>query len=266
MYSYVGNKVVDNKIEVDQDLFWNEQTSESVMKRLDKIADEARLLNINPGIIMPLDYKWYSNDWLSKDITDKYRIGVVIDIEADFALMKEIIKKSNIKILKILPYESRILKKDYQKVIDFLNYISDLNIAVIVCCAYGSELVYQTNGVELAEFILRSGFSKPLILAHGGMVKIFDAHSLMTSYDNVYIDLSFALDYWNGSSLIKDYAFAIKKVKGERILYGSDYPVISFQDAMETFACFCKEHEISDEYKDKIMLKNYRKLLDSLEG
>jgi len=118
-------------------------------------------------------------------------------------------------------------------------------------------LLYRTNGVELAFKIKEMYPDIPIILAHGGGPRVFDAMSLMNEYDDVYMDLSFSLKYWWNSSVIDDYAFALRKLKGKNVLYGSDYPYVSFKDSYNYFAFFAKIKNII--YTEDICYNNFKK-------
>jgi predicted TIM-barrel fold metal-dependent hydrolase len=49
---------------------------------------------------------------------------------------------------------------------------------------------------------------------------------------NIYLDLSFVIPYFRGSSLIeRDLGFVIHKLGAERMIYGSDHPEVTVRAA-----------------------------------
>jgi len=163
-----------------------------------------------------------------------------------------------IKIIKILPYEQKILRKKYSNIIEIAEYIKEKKMILTICSTYGSKLLYDTNGVELASYIKKK-IDVPIILAHGGGPKIFDAMSIALEYDNIFLDLSFSLKFWWNSSVIKNYAFALKKLECKRCFYGSDYPYVNFDESLDYFLKFINKYKFSHEEKNNILYFNFNK-------
>jgi len=161
-----------------------------------------------------------------------------------------------IKIIKILPYDEKITKEIYPKIVEIAKTIKEKKMVLSICSTYGSKLLYETNGVELAAKI-KSEVDLPIILAHGGGPKIFDSMTMALEYEDVFLDLSFSLKYWQGSSVIRDYAFAIKKLEGNRCFYGSDYPYVNFNESIDCFLEFMNEYKFSKKYRDRILCTNF---------
>lgn len=172
------------------------------------------------------------------------------------------LKKSGIKMLKLLPYEQQLLYEDYDRVCDYALKAQEQDMILTICGAYGSKDVYRTNGVELAAHILDAGFKNPLIIAHGGMVRLLDTHSLMCEYPNLFIDISFTIPYWWGSHVIEDLNFVIQRAEFEHVFWGSDYPNHSFDDALYYFDLFCKKFQITPQNRDKLLSANFEKFYE----
>lgn len=169
------------------------------------------------------------------------------------------LRESGVKMLKLLPYEQRLLRGDYPAVADYALLAQKYDMAITMCASYGSTNLYNTNGVELAAYILECGFTNPLIIAHGGMVKVLDTYSLMDVYENLYMDISFTLPFWKGSTVIQDYAFVLKKLSFERTFYGSDYPYVTMEEALEVFDWFCDTYNVDSAARDMLLRANFEK-------
>ncbi len=209
--------------------------------------------NISQAVVYILDEKI-----LSQDITipKNLIVSTTVGIQKNYQLDIKKASYKNIKILKILPYDQKIFRKQYPKIRELAQLAKDQKMVLSICSTYGSKMIYDTNGVELATYIKKS-VDLPIILAHGGGPKIFDAMSISLDYEDVFLDLSFSLKYWWNSSVIKDYAFAVKKLEGSRCFYGSDYPYVSFKESMSYFLKFITKYDISDEDKKQILTNNF---------
>jgi predicted TIM-barrel fold metal-dependent hydrolase len=72
-----------------------------------------------------------------------------------------------------------------------------------------------------------------IILAHSGGSRILDALLVAKANSNVYLDLSYSLLYYQGSSVLGDFLFAVKKIGAQRVIYGSDYPEVGIVESFE---------------------------------
>lgn len=169
----------------------------------------------------------------------------------------EDVRRHGVKIIKLLPYRQQIFCEAFDVVCDYAKKVQELGMVLTICGSYGSKDVYRTNGVELAARILNAGFENPLILAHGGMVRQLDTHSLMCEYPNLYMDISFTIPYWWGSHVIQDLHFVMEKNQYERIFWGSDYPYHSFEEELEYFDRFCAAYGVSAQNREKMLFGNF---------
>ncbi|WP_167955992.1 amidohydrolase family protein [Anaerosporobacter faecicola] len=185
-------------------------------------------------------------------------------LEKICSLELEKLKNHNIRFVKILPYEQNIDYKDFPKILEYAKKIQEYNMCLVICAAYGSKNIYKTNGIHLAEYLLGNGIISPLIVAHGGMTKVLDTLLLMEEYPNLFMDISFSLYYWWGSTVIQDYAFVIKKMSGKRIFYGSDYPNVTIEQSLNIFKDFCYKYDINSSIQQNILNSNFSELCNSL--
>ena len=177
--------------------------------------------------------------------------------EKESIIELEMLRNHNIRFVKLLPYEQNIFYEDFPLVLEYAKKVEEQKMCLVICAAYGSKKIYRTNGIHLVEYLLRNGIKTPIIVAHGGMPKIFDMMLLMDEYPNLFMDISFTLYYWWGSTIIQDYAFVIKKLSGKRIFYGSDYPYVSIEDSKNIFNEFCSKFEISKDIERDILTNNF---------
>ncbi|MFX1314071.1 MAG: amidohydrolase family protein [Promethearchaeota archaeon] len=228
---------------------------EEVNPFLIQLSNLIKTNNILYAVVYVLDKNvLYYNFDLPKNLIISCTLGINDTYKKDI----EQAYNKDIKIIKILPYEQEITKKKYSNILEIAQYAEEKRMILTICSTYGSKLIYDVNGIKLAVF-LKKKFDIPIILAHGGATKVLDAMSIALDYDNIYLDLSFSLKYWWGSSILKDYAFALKKLNCDRIFYGSDYPYVDFDISMKTFLDFIKKYDFSEDNKEKLAFKNFNK-------
>lgn len=148
--------------------------------------------------------------------------------------------------VKFHPYIQSLTRDTFAQVKRTAEVVDKNDLLTIIDCSYGSELLYQTNGVELGHELARH-VDSPILLAHGGGPRILDAVSSAEAIPNVYLDTSFSLQFWEGSSVIQDYKFAASRLGGERLLWGSDDPFVGQLPSFERATEFATDHIESQE-------------------
>ena len=236
------------------------ETVEGAQKELDELKLVLSRYEIEQAILYMIGDHDFERGFYKLDFGEKIIPSCMLDPRLPAPVLEELLAaccKAGVRILKLLPYEQHIMRTEYPLVAAFAQIVQRFGMMLTICCAYGSVDIYNTNGVELAAYILERGFTKPLILAHGGMVRVLDAYALMDIYDNLYMDISFTLPCWKGSSVIQDYAFVLKRLC-VRAFYGSDYPYVSMEDSIQSFDWFCKKYQFSAKEKEMLLKTNFK--------
>lgn len=237
------------------------ETVEDAQKELDELKLMLSGYGIEQAVLYMIGDHDFERGFYKLDFGEKIIPSCMLDPRLPAPVLEEQIAaccKAGVRILKLLPYEQHIIKTEYPLVAAFAQIVQRFGMTLTICCAYGSVDIYNTNGVELAAYILEHGFTNPLILAHGGMVRVLDAYALMDVYDNLYMDISFTLPCWKGSSVIQNYAFVLKRLSCVRVFYGSDYPYVSMEDSIQSFDWFCKERQFSAREKEMLLETNFK--------
>jgi len=226
-----------------------------VNKYLKELSQKLKKNQIDEAVVYILDERVLLK---SIEKPNNLILGCIIGIHDKIGIFSDAASKKGIKIIKLLPYEQKITRDKFDRVIDLATYLSEKKMVLTICSTYGSKFLFDTNGPELAAYI-KKYVDIPIILAHGGGPKVFDAMSLALSYDDIYLDTSFSLIYWSGSSVIQDFAFALKKLECERIFYGSDYPNIGFDESLTNFKDFLRTYNFSMEEEENLLFNNFCK-------
>lgn len=244
---------------------WESIKKDTAKELLQKLSEDIHDNGIHRALLYALDEDWKRHDWFPAAFPDNIIPGMLVNpLSGDIEKQLDILKSNHVKFVKILPYEQRIFRDSYKRVLEFVQKIEERNMVLTVCCAYGSRYLYDTNGVELVSYLVNHEINTPIIMAHGGMVKVFDALSLMVEFPNLYMDISFTIPYWWDSSVLDDYAFVFKKLSCNRIFYGSDYPYVELKKACDYFERFCDRYGIAEGDKNKILHENFEVLLGKI--
>jgi predicted TIM-barrel fold metal-dependent hydrolase len=99
-----------------------------------------------------------------------------------------------------------------------------MNIPVLIdAFPDGTHLMQGFNPLDYAT-LANTCPETTFIWAHMGGHYVIDFMMLAKRLNNVWMDTSYSLLYYRGSSITDDLAYAMKSMRFKRILYGSDYP------------------------------------------
>lgn len=133
---------------------------------------------------------------------------------------------------------------------------------IFVCTAIGSQKVYTIDPLKVAAEIA-SWVDSPVILAHAGGAKIVEAFLIADAYPHVFLETSFSLPFWEGSSIEQDIAFAMKKMGAGRWLYGSDAPYCSEALALDAHRRFFDKFKFDQSFSDRVMGLTAKEILST---
>lgn len=161
------------------------------------------------------------------------------------------------------PYLQEIDANGLLKIKQFLQSGALNERPVFVCTAIGSQRIYDIEPLKVAQKIA-SWIDSPVILAHCGGAKIIDALLLADAYPHIYLETSFSLAYWQGSSVEQDIAFAMKKLGAKRWLYGSDAPYCSEAAALQAHQLFFEKFGFDDNFQEWVQGLSAKQILSTM--
>jgi predicted TIM-barrel fold metal-dependent hydrolase len=146
-----------------------------------------------------------------------------------------------IRALKFHPYLQRVEAADFPLAGEVARTAEGLGMFVMVCCAYGTRALDRYSGVRLAAY-LSEQVSCPIVMSHAGGARILDAMLVAAAASNLYLDTSYSLPYYLGSSVEGDFAFAMRKLGSGRWVYGSDAPFDDLTRSLQVTLEFLDRH------------------------
>jgi len=167
--------------------------------------------------------------------------------------------------LKFHPYLQRIDRAQFSRACELARTAQSLGMFVMVCGSYGTRALGRYSGVELAS-ALSDHVTCPIVLSHAGGAKVLDAMLLAADAVNVYLDTSFSVPYYIGSSVETDFAFAMRKLGTHRWVYGSDAPFYGPKEALAVTLQFFERHRFTTAEIDDVLYVTAARLLGGQRG
>ena len=143
-------------------------------------------------------------------------------------------------------YFQRITHDQHSNVLSLAKAAADLRLPILIDSSFGSTDMYRCDNLSLAASILKEVSDVPVMLMHSGGARAMEAFLLADACPNVLLDTSFSVPYFLGSTIESDLAFAYKRIGVERVVFGSDFPYISFEDALSKTRLFFERNGFSD--------------------
>jgi uncharacterized protein len=181
----------------------------------------------------------------------------IIDFRrADIAEYLQMVKNAGIKGIIFNSYLQEIADSDFASVLNACKIAAGLGLFICIDGSYGTSKMYTYDNMKLACFIADNITSVPIVIIHSGGYRILEAMLLAADKKNVWLDTSFSLPYYIGSSIEQDYAFAYKRIGTHRVMYGSDYPYDNSDNAIKIHLDFFRKHNFTESEIEHIFFNN----------
>ena len=158
-------------------------------------------------------------------------------------------KALGVDAIKFHSYVQEIEAKDFPEALLLAQVARDLKMPLFIDTSYGTARMYRCDNLRLAAFVLESITDTPVVLLHSGGARILEA-LVLAGCPNVVLESSFTMDYYQGSTVEQDLAFAYKKLEPGRVAFGSDFPYVSFEDSHKNMKRFLKNHDFDEEARE----------------
>lgn len=172
--------------------------------------------------------------------------------------------KSGVKGIKFHAYLQKIGPENYPKIVEISLLAEKLGMFICIDTSYGTINMYRYDNLLLASQIAYNVKEAPIILLHSGGARAIQAMLMADMQRNIYLETSLTIPYYEGSSLWKDLAFCYKKLNCDRVLYGTDFPYVTFNKSLDGHSLFFREFNFSEYEIEKIMYLNAAKLTATL--
>ena len=166
--------------------------------------------------------------------------------------------------IKFHSYIQKIQEEDFADIVSLCEYAQELGMFICIDTSYGTINLYKYDNLRLAVEVADRIKSAPIVLLHSGGARVLEAMLIADMQENIYVETSLTIPFYDGSGLWKDIAYTYRKLNCDRVLYATDFPYITFERSFETHTRFFTEFDFKAEEIEKIMYMNARKLLAGL--
>jgi len=181
--------------------------------------------------------------------------------QKDINAYLEKVKAAGVNAIMFNSYLQQIATKDFNAVLNVCKWAEANGIIVCIDGSYGTTKMHVYDNLKLACFITENVTKTPIVIVHSGGYRVIEFFLFAEHHKNVWLDTSFSLPYYIGSSLEQDYAFVYKKMPN-RVIYGSDYPYKSALEAIETHQKFFDKYGFSEIQQEQILHSNALELFN----
>lgn len=186
-------------------------------------------------------------------------ISIIFDYKDNWEAVKKTASEEKVKALKIHSRIQKITADDYPVLIEKLEEIINDKPLIIDAMYYGENLAYQPNLANIIS-IARKFKNKPVIVAHSGGYEVLKYFYHLKTLENIYFDLSLSLSYLQHSSVFTDYKNLLKFGNKDKIIFGTDYPLINPANHLDVFMKVCTELNLGESEMDKVLFSNSKSL------
>lgn len=170
------------------------------------------------------------------------------------------LKTSGVNAIMFNSYLQQISENEFSRVISACKYASKNELIVCIDGSYGTSKMYAYDNIKLACLVADEVTDTPIVIVHSGGYRVIEAMLLAADKKNVWLDTSFSLPYYINSSIEQDFAFVLKQLNCDRIVFGSDYPYMEVEKTLEQHLNFFRKYSFSEEEQEKILFRNAFKL------
>ena len=172
------------------------------------------------------------------------------------------LKGAGVDAIKFHSYQQRICSSNIPAAVNIAVKAAQLNMPIFLDTSYGSTKMYCYDNLKLAAAIIDRVTTVPIVFLHSGGARAIEAMLLAESAPNVFLDMSFSVNYYLGSTIEQDLAFAYKRVGAQRVLYGSDFPYVGFDRSRQSALEFLDRNGFSSREQSTILWESANRLFN----
>ncbi|MDR5637914.1 amidohydrolase family protein [Thermosynechococcus sp. PP42] len=239
-----------------------EVTPESVLATLDSYKPSlASATSIN--LIILNDYFFMTNG-IQEFLKSLYNVCPnLASITATTPISKALafcyldnLKQFGVKGIKFHCYTQKISESLFTDVVAIAKRASEMGFYICIDTSYGTTKLFDYDNLKLAAQICDFVKNTPVILLHSGGMRFKEALVLADYCPNIYLETSFSLNYL-AESLYEDlFAFIYRKLGSERVIFASDFPYVSIENAISVLDRVLDKASFSEEEKQNVFYYN----------
>lgn len=173
----------------------------------------------------------------------------------------EKVAQAGAKAIMFNSYLQKISEADFVEVGKICQFAQEKGLIICIDGSYGTSKMYAYDNLKLACFVADLVEKTPIVIVHSGGYRIIESMLLAADKKNVWLDTSFSLPYYIGSSIEKDFAFVYKKMI-DRVIFGTDNPYFNFDEAIKVHKDFFEKYNFTQKEQEQIFYQNALQLFN----
>ncbi len=145
---------------------------------------------------------------------------------------------------------------NHPKTQGLVQHAGTLGVPVIADAFPDGEWLLQ--GQSMLDFgrLARACPDTNIVAAHIGGHEVLQLTMVAKRCPNLFVDVSFSLLYYRGSSVPADICYALRSLRFKKVFYGSDYPDRGLTETLDSSVTLLREHGVSKENLQALLHDN----------
>jgi predicted TIM-barrel fold metal-dependent hydrolase len=243
---------------IDAHLHLDDKASATATGAAKELSHQLKEAGINYAVVLHLEKQPWTKEEFAEAIVHFPELMGFVNLHPDKENVHEALHHSVMDLgyqgLKLHP---RLQEFDVssKSCIKLVSLAGDLGVPVLIdAFPDGTHIMQGFSPLKYA-YLAKECPHTNIIWAHMGGHYVFDFLMLAKRLPNVYMDTSYSLLYYQGSSVPSDIVYAMRSMRFEKVFYGSDYPDRSVKQSLDLSIQFLEKF-LSVSEMENILFKN----------
>ena len=162
--------------------------------------------------------------------------------------------------LKLHPRHQHLAADD-SRIIPLVEKAAELGVPVAICSTQWKHAPLRDQLPHTIDTLCKAVPHATIIIVHGGGFHFMDAFVVAVANENVFLETSTTMKYFENTPFEDQYLFTLKQIGAHRILYGSDHPEDPAAQCYERTLNILTRHGFSSEEQELIFGRNIQGLV-----
>ena len=244
---------------IDTHLHLNNLVNDSAELAVNELLKQMNKSKVLRAIVIHLEDQGWSKEEFSEAISKSKKLHGFVNINPYSGNankeLRNSIEKLNFIGLKIHPRIQKI-DLDDKRTDNLVRFAGEMNIPVIIDAFPDGISLMEGFSVRKYALLAKKNPNTRFIWAHCGGHYVIDFMLAAKRFKNVFMDISYSLLYFMESNISKDIIYAMKSMKFDKIMYGSDYPDRTIKETITLSKKIMKKEKLNTKEMNKIFFLN----------
>jgi len=244
---------------IDAHVHFDEHVDGSAAGAAGELARQAREAGIARVLALHLDVQPWSPEEVSEAVASHEEIKAFVNVHPEHPDAEQILRNAIENLgfigLKLHP-RLQEFAVDSAQTVRLVRIAGEMGIPVLFdAFPDGTHLMQGFSPMRYADLAQKCSQTK-IIWAHMGGHHVIDFMMLAKRLPNVYMDMSYSLLYYRGSSVPMNMVYAMRSMRFERVFYGSDYPDRPLAQSLKSSLEVLRKYGVADAELQMLMYSN----------